>query len=70
MTSFSNCNKKNPDLLVIGVEKLILNVTEPFDPLAGLQLTALSRQIIYVMGHQDGGHYQSACSTCPFNNLG
>lgn len=62
-----------PDLLLLSIEKLMLNVTEPLDPLVGLKLTGLTRQITevaYMMGHQDGQRHATSCPTCPFKGLG
>jgi hypothetical protein len=49
-----------PNPLLIGIEKLMLEVTDNLDPLIGLKLTGLVCQITdvaYMMGHQDGQRY-------------
>jgi hypothetical protein len=62
-----------PDMLLLSIEKLMLDVTEPLDPLVGLKLVGLSRQItelVYMMGHQDGQRQATTCPTCPYKALG
>lgn len=49
--------QRTPEHLLISSEHFMLNVTEQFDPMVGLQLTGLIKQLVnvaYLMGHEDG----------------
>lgn len=46
-----------PERLLISTEQFLLNISEPLDPLLGLTLTGLVKQLVnisYLMGHADG----------------
>lgn len=58
MPSFSN--RKTPDALRYAIEKLMLDTTEPLDPLVSLKVTNLTLEIVelaYQMGMQDSQPY-------------
>ncbi len=63
---------KTPSGLIISVEQLMLQMTEPLDPFVGLKLTQLTTRIVelsYSMGYQDAQQKASSCPTCPFKDL-
>ncbi|MBC7879929.1 MAG: hypothetical protein H7Y37_01215 [Anaerolineae bacterium] len=49
--------QRAPEELLNSSEHLMLDVTAEFDPIIGLKLTALIKQLVnvaYLMGHEDG----------------
>jgi hypothetical protein len=49
--------QRAPEDLLISSEHFMLNVTEELDPIIGLKLTGLIKQLVnvaYLMGHEDG----------------
>jgi hypothetical protein len=49
--------QRAPEQLLISSEHFMLNITEQFDPIIGLKLTGLIKQLVniaYLMGHEDG----------------
>jgi len=67
---------QTPDMLLFSVERLVLDVTEPLDQLAALQILNLVKGLVgvaYQMGHSDGGGGSqggSSCPACPYNAAG
>jgi hypothetical protein len=48
---------KMPEQLLTSSERLLLDITEPLDPLISLRLTGLIKQLVhiaYLMGREDG----------------
>jgi len=48
---------ETPSDLLLSIEKLFIDVTEPLDPYVSLVLTNLTTKLIetvYIMGYQDG----------------
>jgi hypothetical protein len=49
--------QRAPEHLLTSSEHFMLDVTEQFDPIVGLKLTGLIKQLVniaYLMGHEDG----------------